>query len=446
MTASLKIAPTPTAGLTRMQAEAGRLGRQAGLVTALALVPLGAWLALAPLMSAVVASGFVKVDLDRRPVQHSEGGLVREVLVRDGQRVAQGAALVILGDMGVDADLNRLNYRVLAERAGQTRLEAEQAGSATLVFAPELVQAAMQDTRLAEQFDKEKALFAARRDGVGSQIRLLRQQQEKIHQEAASLGTQIVQAAESLRLQLAELETQRGMVREGFVSQSRVSQMEATVADYRVRVEEKRAELVRAEQRVVDSDLRIRTIQGEYHQQASDMLKTSGARLAEVMQDQRKASDNARRQVITAPVAGEVINLRFNSPGAVVAPREPVAEIVPLAPRLLVEARLRPDDINRVQAGMPADIRFTAYSHRTTKLVEGRVVYVSPDRLVDRARDEPYYQALIEADPASLAEAGAVKLLAGMPAEVFVRGERRTALQYLLEPVLDLTRRAARER
>ena len=119
---------------------------------------------------------------------------------------------------------------------------------------------------------------------------------------------------------------------------------------------------------------------------------------------------------------------------------------MPVAPRLVVEAHIRTEDVTRVQQGHLADIRFTAFKYRTTHLVQGKVFYVSPDRLVDRATNAPYYVALIEADPASLARAGDVTLQAGMPAEVYVRGEDRTPLQYLAEPVTQVLRRAARER
>ena len=148
-----------------------------------------------------------------------------------------------------------------------------------------------------------------------------------------------------------------------------------------------------------------------------------------------------------APSDGDVINLRYTTPGAVVPPRETIADIVPANPRLVVEAHLRTEDVSRVQQGQAADIRFTAFKYRTTRLVEGKVFYVAPDRSLDRTNGAPYYVALIEADAASLQHAGDdVKLVAGMPAEVYIKGEERTPLQYLIEPVTQVLRHAARER
>jgi len=432
--------------LSEQLAEARRLARWGGAVLLLGLAPVLAWMSFAPLSSAVVAQAFVKVDLDRRPVQHAEGGTVREVRVRDGQRVAKGEPLLVLGDVAVDADLNRLSYRVMAERASLVRLEAEQMAAKSLRFPPDVIAAARADARLAQQMAKERALFDARRDALVDQSALLRAQQAKVAQEAEALRSQIAQALESLRHQKAELETNRSLLRDGFISASRISQLEATVADYGVKLGEKRGELARALQHMVDADLRIKQLEGDYRQQASDQLKVSAARLAEIQQEERKSTDASKRQVIVAPVAGDVVNLKFTAPGAVVSPREPIADIVPVDPRLVVEARIRTEDVTRVQQGHPADIRFTAFKYRTTRLVQGKVFYLSPDRLVDRATNAPYYVALIEADAASLGQAGDVKLQAGMPAEGYIRGEDGTPLQYLAEPITQVLRRAGRER
>jgi HlyD family type I secretion membrane fusion protein len=426
--------------------EARGLGRAGRRVLLWGVLPAAAWLALAPLSSAVVALSFVKVDLDRRPVQHAEGGIVREVRVRDGQRVAAGETLLVLGDVAVAADVNRLDYRVLSERAGIARLEAEQLGAAALDFPADLHAAAAADARLAEQMKKERSLFQARRDALLGQVALMRSQRDKVLEESAAQRAQIEQSSASLRHQRDELETNRHLLSDGFVSPTRISQLEASVADYAAKLEEKKSELARVAQRGVDTELRIKTLQGEYAQQASDQLKVAMSRLSELQQEQRKAGDAAARQVITAPAAGEVMNLRYATPGAVVPGRETIADIVPSDPRLVIEAHIRTDDVGRVQQGRPADIRFTAYKSRTTPLVTGKVFYVAADRTVDRATGQPYYVALLEADPASIASAGNLKLLAGMPAEVYIRGEERTPLQYLIEPLTQVLRHAARER
>ena len=426
--------------------EARSLVRIGVLVLVLGLVPLGAWVTLAPLASAVVAPGVVKVDLNRRPVQHAEGGIVREVHVRIGQRVAEGETMLVLGDVAVNADMQRWDSRVRYERASLARLEAEQSGTAAIAFPADVLAAARGDSGLAELLSKERSLFEARRGALTSQVALLRDQQAKVNQESEALRAQIERAGESLKLQGQELSANQGLLKEGFISNTRVTQIEAQMADYGVKLEERRSELARSEQKLVDTSLRIKGMENEYRQQASDQLKVTQARLAEIQQEQRKTGDAAKRQVITAPAAGEVMDLKVTAPGAVIPPRETIAEIVPDNQQLIIEALVRPEDINRVQRGQAAQMRFTAFAYRTTKLVDGKVKYISADRMVDRQSNTAFYVAHIEAEASKLKDAGDLKLLAGMPVEVYIEGEHRTVLQYLMEPLLQVMRRAGRER
>ena len=425
--------------------EASRLSSTGLAMLLFGLLPILAWTAIAPLSSAVIASAFVKVDLNRRPVQHQEGGIVREVRVRDGQRVVQGEPLLVLGDVAVDADLQRINGRLMAERAGIARLEAEQALQNYIQFPDDLMAATRLDLRLAAQVEKERALFAARRSALTGQTALLREQRAHVYQEIGALQGQIASSSESLRLQKRDLESHRNLLKDGYVSVARITQLEAVVADYAARIEEHRSAIARAQQRVVEINLKINALEGQYQQAASDQLREGASRVSELEQLQRKSADASERQLIVAPAAGEVIGLKYATAGAVIAPRETIAEVVPLDARLVIEARVRTEDIDRVHQGQQADIRLTAFNGRITKLVSGNVIYVAGDRLVDPVTNLPYYMALIETDAASLEEAGDIKLQAGMPAEVYLKGEKRTALQYLLEPVTTAVRRAGRE-
>lgn len=426
--------------------QAARLGSVGRWMILLGLLPVVAWLALAPLASAVVANAHVKVDLDRRPVQHMEGGTVREVMVRDGQQVEAGQPLLALGDVAVDADARRLEFRSLSERAGVARLEAEVAGAGALHYPQELLEAGETSPDFAAQLTKEQALFDTRRRTVRSQVQLLQDQGERIEQEMVHLRAQIAEGEQSLRHQVEELERNRALVQDGFIAGTRISQLESSVADYRARLEERHSEMARAGQRLIDTRLRAQALEGEYRQQASDLLKAANGRVTEIEQELRKVRDAAKRQVVTAPAAGTVINLRFNGAGGVIQPREPIADIVPRNPRLVVEAQIRPEDVARVHAGQKARVRLTAFNSLTTPPVEGQVFYVSADRLADRNTQQSFYVVQVEVDPASLRQAGDLALQAGMPAEVFIEGEERTPLQYLVEPVLQVMRHAGRER
>ncbi|MEJ5989222.1 HlyD family type I secretion periplasmic adaptor subunit [Ramlibacter sp. PS3R-8] len=411
-----------------------------------AVLPIAGWMAFAPLAMAVVAPAVVKVDLNRRPVQHLEGGTVREVLVRDGQFVKAGDTVLVLGDVRVDADRNRLDYRVHVERASMVRLEAEQSLARTLEFPHDLLAAAKQDKRVESALLKEMALFRAQRHSLDSGTALMRTQRERVEHELAAVQAQIEQAKQSLELQRADLEANRGLVREGFISASRISQLESGVMDYAAKLEERRTEHARAHQRLAEIDLKIESTRNDYVKSASDQLKAAVLRLTEVEQEQRKSADAATRQVVVAPASGEVIDLKFSSPGAVVRPGDPIADIVPSDTQLVVEARIRPEDIANVNIGQAARVKFTALKYRNSMMVAGKVTYVSGDRLVERQNGEPYYSALIVADSSTLGGIAAdFKLQAGMPAEVYIQGTQQTALQYLAEPITTTLRRAGRQ-
>jgi membrane fusion protein, epimerase transport system len=425
--------------------QASRLVRIGCWIVAGAVLPLGAWICFAELSMAVVAPGFVKVDLNRRPVQHLEGGIVRQVLVRDGQRVEAGETVLMLGDVGVDADRNRLTYRVEVERAALARHEAEQSLAAKLSFPAELVAAAKQDKRVGEALAKETALFNARRDALASELALMRVHREHIGQEILISREQVAKAQDSLVLQQRFHDANRGLLKGGFISSTRIEQIEATVADYGAKLEEQRSALSRAVQRLIESDLKIKSVQNEYAKAASDQVKATAARLAEIEQELRKSEDAAARQVVVAPAAGEIIDLKFTSPGAVVRPGEPIAEIVPSDARLLIEAHIRPEDVSHVSVEQRAQVKFTAFKYRSTSMITGKVTYVSADRLVDRANNFPYYSVMILVDADSLRAAGDLKVQAGMPAEVYIEGTKQTPLQYLAEPITTTVRRAGRQ-
>lgn len=440
--------PDPAPGVVPRLSSAQQVRRltRVGAWTVLGIVvPLGLWMGLAPLAMAVVAPAHVKVDLNRRPVQHLEGGIVRQVLVRDGQVVKAGEPVLVIGDVGADADRNRLTYRLAVERIALERLDAEQRRAPRLVFSDSLQALARQDLRLQDALGKESSLFSARLHSLNSEIALMRQQRLRVQQEIAALQAQNRQASESLSLQRRDLESNRALVAEGFITPARVNQTEAAVADYAARLEERRTELARGEGKLFDTDIRINAAINEYVRSASDQLKQTLARVSEIEQELRKSDDATHRQVVLAPAAGEIIDLKFTSPGAVVRPGEPIAEIVPADTALMIEAQIKPEEVNNVHVGQGARIKFTAFKYRNTTLVKGRVTYVSGDRFTDKVTQQPYYSVLILADADSVRAVNELKMQAGMPAEVYIDGGSQTALEYLVQPVTSTLRKAGRQ-
>lgn len=425
--------------------QARRLSQFGLHVFLLAMVPLGVWLCMAPLSMAVVAPAYVKVDLNRRPVQHLEGGIVSKVLVRDGQVVRAGDPVLLLGDVGVDADRNRLAYRAVVERASLSRLESEQRRSSVLQFPEDLRAAGAKDPRVAQALAKETSLFESRRHSLNSEVALMRAQRQQVNAEAGALHAQIANIGRSLGLQQKDLELNRRLHRDNFISAAKLSQLEASLADYASKVDERRSELARAGGRVADIDLRIQALQNAYVQNASDELKAAIARLTDIDQEMRKTEDAARRQVVAAPASGEIIDLKFTSPGSVIRPGDSIAEIVPSEARLMLEAQIRPEEIDHVQLKQKARIKFTSLKYRSAPMVQGEVTYISGDRLIDPANGQSYFSVLIAADDKVLRDTREIKLQAGMSAEVYIDGSKQTPLQYLVDPVMSTIRKAGRQ-
>jgi HlyD family type I secretion membrane fusion protein len=407
----------------------------------LAVIAVGAaafllWGFWAPLSGAIIAPGFVKVDLNRKVVQHQEGGIVRAIRVRDGDRVTQGQELVLLDDVRIDAQLDLLRTQFDAERAKTARLEAERSLAARPSFPKDL---------LKDEFrTREEALFRARREALDSQIAVLRKQIRETGEEAEALALQVAAEERALKLQKDELETNERLLAQGYVQRTRLMTLQRAVAEYEARHSERRAELSKSRQRTSELEFRILSMRNTYVQAATDELKESSARMFDLEERIRPSRDASERQKITAPIGGEVVGLRVFNAGSVIGPREVLMEIVPQEKRLIVEARIRPEDINHVRQGIEADIRLTSYQSRTTPLVAGAVTYVSGDRLVDQQTGAPYYIVNIDVPEDALAVAS-LRLQAGMPAEVFIRTDNRTALDYLLAPVTSYLRRAMRE-
>jgi membrane fusion protein, type I secretion system len=418
---------------------------RSGLAVILAGVGLlGAWAAFATLSGAVIAPGFVKVDLNRKVVQHQEGGLVREIRVRDGERVRQGQPLVILDDVRVDASLELLTLQMQGERAKAARLMAEANYAPRVAFPADLAKRES-ELKVVEILERERALFRSRRDAVESQAAELRKQMHEVSDEAVALNQQLAAEGRAIELQKEELRANEELLRQNYIQKTRVLTLQRAVAEYEARYGEHRAELAKANQRASELELRILSAKNAYRQAATDELKDTTTRMYDLEEKLRPSRDASQRQTVTAPIGGEVVGLRVFTAGAVVGPRDVLMEIVPEDKVLIVEARIRPEDINHVRAGSPADIRLTAYKYRTTPLVQGEVTYVSGDRLTDAQTGASYYVVHVKVPPAALAQAGDLKMQAGMPAEVFIRTDERTTFDYLFAPVTAYLRRAMRE-
>jgi HlyD family type I secretion membrane fusion protein len=416
-----------------------------GLITVvLVFGGFGIWATFAPLAGAVIGQGVVKVDLNRKTVQHLEGGIVSEILVRDGDHVSAGQALVVLQDARISASVDLLQGQLDAELARAARLQAERDGFGQLEF-PERLQARSSDGKVAELLRSEATFFETKRQALLSQIELLRGQIAQAQQEVTGLSAQLQAEEKAFALMEKEIAANQSLAQQHFIQGVRILELQRQLEDYNARRGERAAEIAQARQRIADLELRIVALQDDYVKQAAEDLTVSQAKIFDLEERLRPSQDAQRRMRVVAPISGTVVNLKVFTIGGVVAPRETILEIVPDDNPKIIETQIGVDAIDDVHVGQEADIRLSAYKRRETPLVQGVVTYVSADRLVDSNTNSVFYIAHVQVDGDSLREAGDLKVVPGMPAEVFIRTNSRTALDYLLAPVTASLRRSFRE-
>jgi HlyD family secretion protein len=264
-------------------------------------------------------------------------------------------------------------------------------------------------------------------------------------QQAAALSEQIDATETSTRLVHEESQLNQNLVRDGYVPRTRLLQLQRDEADYRSRQSETRSNLSLARQRTSELQARIAQIRNQYQQQATDEAKESSALIREFEERVRPSQDQAERQFVRAPVDGRVMSLRVSAIGEVIGPRDPILDIVPSLEKLVVEAHIRPQDISHVRELSEAEVRLSGFDARTTPLLPGKVVFVSPDRLTAPESGESWFVATVEVDATALKDHPEIVLQAGMPAELFVTTPKRTLFEYLTKPLNAFASHAMRE-
>lgn len=418
-----------------------RLRRLALIPLAIVGVVLVMWSTIAPLSGAIIASGRVKVELNRKTVQHQEGGIVRKILVRDGELVRAGQPLLVIGDVRNDAELSLLQDQLSAERIRYARASAEAALAASF----QAPAAANDAPAAAEALAREQALFDSRRRTLNEQVAALNSQVRDAHGQAEALSHQIESIDGSTKLAGEELALNEKLVSQGYVQRARVIQLQRDASDYRSRISEAQSELSLARQRAGEIQARIGQARNQYQQLAADEAKESAAKIRELEEKLRPSRDQAERQYVRAPVDGKVMGLHVAAIGDVVAPREPLLDVVPTREKLVIEARIRPQDINHVREGSAAEVRLTSFDARTTPPLPGAVTFVSPDLVTSQTNGETWFVATVVVDASSLAARAGMHMQAGMPAELYVTTPSRSLFEYLAKPFMAFTSHAMRE-
>ncbi|HWL70041.1 MAG TPA: HlyD family type I secretion periplasmic adaptor subunit [Geminicoccus sp.] len=403
----------------------------------------GGWAATAPLAGAALAPAVVVPEGSRKQVQHLEGGIVRRILVQDGNRVAAGQPLVELDDTSARAAHAGLLARWAALAGAQARLEAEQAGRFTVTFPQDLLDAAGQDPVLAAILAGEQERLASRRSALAERRTVLERQIAETQATQAGHAAAIASGERQQALIEEEGKGIQELFRRGLERKPRVLALQRAEAQIAGAVAAARAELVRADQTITRLRQEIRSLETDHQDEIAAELVRTRAALAPVAQELASTEDRLARTVLRAPVAGTVVDLRLKTVGGVVAAGQPLLDIVPDSAELLLEARVAPVDIDEVHAGLQAEVHLLAFRSRNLTRIRGTVRAVSPDRLQDPVTHQPYYLTRVAVDPASLPEG--VAMAPGMPAEVMIVTGERTLLSYLVQPITETLRRGMRE-
>lgn len=396
------------------------------------------WAATAPLDEGVVAPGSVSIDTRRKTVQHLTGGIVREVLVGEGQQVREGQPLMRLDDAMARANYEAARQRYLGLRAMQSRLQAEQTRSPTIRWHADLLQAT--DPLVRQHMDNQQQLMASRRAALAADLQAI---QETIHGQEG-LIVSYRQMSDSRRRQLAllqdELKNTRELVQEGYAPRNRQLELERMAAESSANDAELQGNLVRAQRTILEMRQRAIARQQEYRKDVEQQLADVSREVIAEVEKYRAMENDLTRVEIRSPANGQVVGLAVQTVGAVIQPGQKLMDIVPEKEPLLLEAKVAPQFIDRVKAGLPVDIRFSAFAHSPQLVVDGKVTSISGDLIVEAPNVPPYYLARVAVTPEGLRRLGQRQLQPGMPAEVVIKTGERSLLTYLLHP---LTKRVA---
>jgi epimerase transport system membrane fusion protein len=402
-------------------------------VVALTFGVFGLWAALAPLDSAALAPGIVSVKGSRKNVEHLEGGIVSEIFIKDGDTVEAGQLLIQLDDTQASAQLEIAQGQLYLTLARQARLLAEQSGADRM---PDIASPSLQeDPRVTEARAAQEQLFRARREAREGELSVLEQRIEQLASQAKGLENVSAAKRELGDSYVEEINDLKRLLKDGYVDKQRLRELERRQADVRAESAELESQAASLEIKIGETQLQKLQLEKDFQSAVVDELGDVKAELNNLYERIRALEDQVRRTSIRSPIAGEVVGLTVTTIGEVVAPGESLLQVVPGAAELIVEAQVNPIDIDRVNKGQAANIRFTSFKSQTTPVIEGKLFSLSADAITEPNSAYSYYLARVEIPAEERARLEGAELVPGMPVEVLINTGSRTLLQYLTQPV-----------
>ncbi|ARQ08429.1 HlyD family secretion protein [Rhizobium etli] len=404
----------------------------------------GGWATLAPLDSAAVAPGLVKVAGDRKLIQHLEGGIIAGLTAANGDIVKAGKVLLQLDDTQARARLDLVQNRIATREALAARLRAERDGKAEIEFDPALLANPTKSAR--DAVAAQRDVFSAKHHNLKDEREILSQRRRQTEEEITGLQELIVTEDKQIEVFEGETRDLESLVKRGLVTRERWLLLRRQQREVEGERATNVAAIARARSAMAEIDMQIVNLNTLQLNQAVEELSKVEAEMFDLRQEERSAKDVLARTNVVAPVDGIIMDLKVHTTGGVVKPGETLMTIVPMGQQLVIEAMVRPEDVETIASGQPARVSFPAFARYNLPPLDGVVEIVSADRMVEERSGAPFFAATVVIDQSELAKLEGRKLLPGMSSETMIRTGARTVLSYLAEPITQNFRRAMREK
>jgi membrane fusion protein, protease secretion system len=432
--ANVNLSSSNSAADAPASGDARRIGRMGLWALGIGFGGFLLWAGLAPLDEGVPSQGMVAIDTKRKAVQHLSGGIVKEVLVREGDVVKEGQLLIRLDEAVSRANYEGVRQRYLGLRAMQGRLQAEQTGQASISYHPDLEQASS-DPLIRQQMLTQEQLFMTRRSLLRSDLQSIEESIQGQQGMLQSYQSILLNRQNQQALLNEELGQIRGLVKEGYAPRNRQLELERMVAESGSALADLQGNTIRAQRSIGELRQRAMSRQQDYRREVETQLADVSRDVLAEEQKFKAVTDDLGRIDIKAPASGQVVGLAIQTVGGIVQPGQKLMDIVPEKEPLLLEAQVAPHLIDRVKAGLPVDVRFSSFAHSPQLVVDGQVVSISADLLTEPQTNMSYYLARVQVTPEGMKVLGSRQLQPGMPVEVIFKTGERSMLTYLLHPL-----------
>lgn len=410
------------------------------------LIILGGWATFAPLNAAAIATGEVVLNQDRKTVQYLEGGIVDNILIGEGEEIERGQPILIIRDISQRTRINMIYNQLASARAVQSRLVAERDGLQMLDFSKLADSIDLPKPELLSLRNTQTKLFISRQTSLKTKIELIEARKIASQKQIEGLKAELKAMRTQHRLAQEEMKIVAGLFKKKIATTQRKMATERTNAELEGQIGSLEADIARLEESILAADIEVIDLQTDTQNAVLQQLQEVDLSIQDLTHQMGETLDQLERTIIKAPSSGRIMDLQVHTKGAVVQPGARILDIVPDDDRLIVEAKLNPNDIDLVNEGVKAKVLLSAYKAKKVPKLDGEVLHVSADILTDKTTGERYFLARVLVDDNVLNNLKAdVSLYPGMPAQVFFLAGERTVADYMLSPVLDATYRAFRE-